>query len=319
MNCPLCHATSQFAFRVSDVFYKFTDYEAELHKCTDCGVLFQVPLPDRNQAAQFYGSGYWQETKPSGLVSSLQRVYVRFLMRADLMGWVQRMRLKPQARVVDVGCSRGDWLLEMRARGLETQGVEGDLRAVQHARDVHKLNVIHSDLEDWCPEPQSIDAITCFHVLEHLTDPKGFLLLCHQALRQPGVLLIRVPNIDSWQGKWFKEGWKGLEPPRHLINFTPKALLGLLDECGFEIHRWSTWSWRDGPPAWSSSLLPTGEPTYQLVHGRKNTLKQLMYLGLTTLITPLERWAAILQKGGMITVLAEKRSEPGLENGGNPV
>lgn len=306
--CPICGESAAVSSQLRDWLYGISPYLCTLFSCPGCGVRFQHPMPDRELAATFYGSGYWQETGRVGALKRLQDFYVNLHLRLDLMGWVKRLKLHKGARIVDVGCSRGDWLALMAAKGYAVSGVEGDERAAAFARQHHHLDVVQDAAETWSPDPSSFDAITAFHVLEHMGQPSFFLETCHRALRHNGRLLLRVPNSASWQAALFGDTWKGLEPPRHLINYTPKALKRLLANGGFEVEKMSTWSLRDGPPAWSSSAYPRGEPTYQLVHGRMSHWRTLIYLALTTLVTPVEFGAAILQRGGMITVIARKRT-----------
>ncbi len=279
--------------------------------CESCGLQFQEPMPDRALAATFYGQGYWRETENGGFFARLQRIYVDGMLWLDLMGWIRRLRLAKGSRVLDVGCSRGDWLARMALAGYEVKGVEGDARAAEYAKAHYALDIDVCDVEDWQPATGQRDLITAFHVTEHLSDPRAFLRKCHQSLRQDGRLLLRVPNVASWQALWFGSKWKGLEPPRHLYQFTPRALTLLLEQTGFTVVKSSTWSWRDGPPALASSCFPAGEATYQTVRGDKSVIKQLIYLALTTCATPIERWAAILHRGGMLTVVAQKHALDG--------
>ena len=307
VSCPLCGGQAPFLMSGRDQFYAVTDYVAHLYRCLACGTLCQHPVPDRATIAAFYPKGYWQETRgPKGLMARLQQTYIDWMLRTDLMAWIAAMNLPRGQRLLDVGCSRGDWLDKIRTAGYRVAGLEADPRAAAYARSRYKLNVTEGDGDTWDPAPASFEAITCFHLLEHLRDPAGFLDKAYRALMPGGKLLVRVPHIGGLQAQLLGARWKGLELPRHLTHFTRKALTDLLQQKGFVPDRVSTWALRDGPACFASSLFRRGEPTWQQIHGRPSAPATLVYLGLTWLLTPLEAAAALTGYGSMLTVLATR-------------
>jgi len=305
--CPICGGDGDFWRAVGDRFYQVTDFVAPVHRCRACRSLFQHPMPDRVRIAGFYPTGYWRESDGGGPLARLQRAYVAAMLRWDPMRWARRLELPSGGRFLDVGCSRGDWLALVRDSGLAARGLEADPRAAAYARERHGLEVVETDAEGWEPENAAYDAIAFFHLLEHVRDPRVFLGKCRRGLRDGGRILLRVPNPGSWQFSLTGARWKGLEMPRHLTLCQPRALRRLLDESGFEILRWSTWSLRDGPPALASSLFPAGEPTRQQILGASRPWATLAYLALVWALTPFELAAAACGKGAMITAVARKR------------
>ena len=305
-SCPLCPGKGQFAYRAGDSFYKVTDYEADMYRCDRCGSLFQWPIPERETIAGFYPSGYWQEGESQSVMARLQGLYIHKIMDWDLMSAVVRMKLSAGANILDIGCSRGDWLARIRDYGYEVSGIEADPRAAAYAEKVHQISVTQTDVDEWRPQQERFDGILFFHLLEHLRKPAEFLSRCHTGLKPGGKILMRVPNVASLQAALTGKRWKGLEIPRHIMLFTPKALRELIEKAGFDIEYLGTWSLRDGPPALTSSLFPAGEPTWQQIHDKPSAFGTLVYLGLNWLLTPLEIMAALGGKGAMITVIARK-------------
>jgi len=45
----------------------------------------------------------------------------------------------------------------------------------------------------------SFAGITMFHVLEHLPDPRAYLVAARELLAPDGRLVVQVPNAASWQ------------------------------------------------------------------------------------------------------------------------
>jgi hypothetical protein len=56
------------------------------------------------------------------------------------------------------------------------------------------------------------------------------------------------------QARLFGARWYGLDVPRHLVNFTPRALAILFARAGFSCRISSRFSLRDNPAALASSL-----------------------------------------------------------------
>jgi len=49
----------------------------------------------------------------------------------------------------------------------------------------------------WHWKDNSIDGIYANHIIEHLTDPKQFILECHRILKSSGFLRIKVPHSSN--------------------------------------------------------------------------------------------------------------------------
>ncbi|MGL4648341.1 MAG: class I SAM-dependent methyltransferase, partial [Caldilineaceae bacterium] len=84
------------------------------------------------------------------------------------------------------------------------------------------------------------DVVTLFDVLEHLHQPTAALREVRRLLRPGGTLVLRVPNLDSWDARLFGEAWAGLDAPRHLYVYGPKTLSATLEAAGFDIEQWDT-------------------------------------------------------------------------------
>jgi 2-polyprenyl-3-methyl-5-hydroxy-6-metoxy-1,4-benzoquinol methylase len=140
-------------------------------------------------------------------------------------------------RILDVGCGNGLFLLDMRSAGWNIQGVDPDPAAVAAARAAG-VPAEEGALENASFPPESFDAVTLNHVIEHLPDPRRTLRICHELLAPDGVLWVATPNLRSQSHRTFGKYWRGLEPPRHLVLFTAASLESTLDDCGFEVVAW---------------------------------------------------------------------------------
>lgn len=138
----------------------------------------------------------------------------------------------PQGSLLDVGCGNGQFLQNMKNLGWEVKGVEIDERAVTTARKFLGLDVISGTLENAQFPDNFFDIVTVSHVIEHLYDPINFLGECRRVLKPGGKLVLLTPNINSFCHKMFKQSWRGVEIPRHLMLFS----LPTLEACARKAH-----------------------------------------------------------------------------------
>lgn len=144
-----------------------------------------------------------------------------------------QQRRSENARLLDLGCGNGMYLQQMRAAGWQVEGIDPDPNAVKAARTAG-LTVHQGNIEDCALPKASFDAVTLHHVIEHVHNPYTTLTHCLRLLKPGGSIWIATPNLDAQGHQVFDSNWIGLDPPRHLILFTPDSLRSLLDMVGFQ-------------------------------------------------------------------------------------
>ena len=140
----------------------------------------------------------------------------------------------PGARLLDVGFGSGSFLVAAREMGWQVAGVDTDPEVIGSARAAG-LDVRQGGIEAFSDgaSHESFDVITLSHVIEHVPDPIDVLTRAHALLRPGGRLWLAAPNLDSFGRRWFGRHWRGLEAPRHLVLFGPKAMETALRRSGF--------------------------------------------------------------------------------------
>lgn len=143
------------------------------------------------------------------------------------------LRRKSQGAILDLGCSSGGFLTSMKGPSWKLYGIEMSKPVADRARAATGAEVFVGDVLDAPFEAGTFDAITCFHVFEHVYRPREVLQKILTWLKPGGVFIAYMPNIDSGAARCFRSYWYALELPRHLSHFSPKSLSKLAKSVGF--------------------------------------------------------------------------------------
>jgi 2-polyprenyl-3-methyl-5-hydroxy-6-metoxy-1,4-benzoquinol methylase len=288
-----------------------------LYRCAACGCVFQHPLPDDSILAGYYPQGYWWSEDPqaggtvSRLFHRLERIYREFVVtdHVRFLDFCCRKNVAGERLLLDIGCGGGTFLHVARSRGFVPHGMDASARAVEIAGRQYGYPVRQGEIGSRVWDDYRFDFITMFHVLEHLRDPRQGLLFAGKLLKPTGTLIVQVPNISSIQARLFGIRWHGLDVPRHVVNFSPKALGLLLNEAGYEFQLVPRFSLRDNPASIASSMVPWLDPIGR--RGRKSDaggvfggVSELAYLGVFLLALVPAYMESALGLGGTIWAYA---------------
>jgi 2-polyprenyl-3-methyl-5-hydroxy-6-metoxy-1,4-benzoquinol methylase len=137
-------------------------------------------------------------------------------------------------KLLDIGCGPGVFLSVAASRGWTPFGFDISEFAVTSARERFGLrNVTRRSVEEMDYAPGSFDAVTLFHVIEHVVDPGALARACHRIIRPGGLLVVETPDISTRRARRAGVDWKYLKIPEHLNYFSQKTLSGLLTRAGF--------------------------------------------------------------------------------------
>jgi len=98
---------------------------------------------------------------------------------------VSRFKIAQGAKLLDVGCGRGDFLNGFKSCGLEAFGADHDPSGAKVAPDVV---VRHADLEkgEFPFADNTFDVVFSKSVIEHLSDPVNFIAETRRVLKPGG-------------------------------------------------------------------------------------------------------------------------------------
>lgn len=206
-----CHTLDTW-LRAPDRFYGRTEVY-ELARCPNCSLVWVKNAPLMEGILSHYGTDY------DGVVSDAGKSTERWTWRRDVL-----QKYKSGGAVLDIGCSAGGFLEAMRLSGWGVAGIEMSPRTAEIAAKRSGADIFVGDVLDAPFEAESFDAVTCFHLLEHVYRPRQVLARISNWLKPGGILYLMVPNIDSAGARVFGSYWSVLDLPRHLFHFSPRSL-----------------------------------------------------------------------------------------------
>ncbi|MBN1271859.1 MAG: class I SAM-dependent methyltransferase [Candidatus Aminicenantes bacterium] len=235
-SCNLCRAKdTSLLFKGRDRFHSIPG-TYHFVRCHQCGLMYLDPMPTSKELERHYPVDYIPYSKAiddeTNLLTRWDRrygMYKRYRVVTQVAG-------REPGRVLDVGCATGNFLDAMRRYGgWQPVGVEPNRQASIYARERLGLEVFTGTLEEAGFEDNSFDVVTMWDVLEHVTDPQATLQEVARVLRIGGILVMSLPNPETWELGLFGSYWVGWDVPRHLHLFTCDVIARYLEETGFEL------------------------------------------------------------------------------------
>jgi SAM-dependent methyltransferase len=233
-QCPVCgHASLTPVLKVTD--FSVSKEVFDIAHCAACTARFTQGIPAQEAIGPYYQfEDYISHTNTKkGLVNRLYHAVRKITLKQKRKKVLQYSGLQ-KGSLLDVGCGTGAFLNEMRQYGWSITGLEPDAATRARAAELHQVTPLPAEEIYQLPAAQ-FDAITLWHVLEHVHDLQGYMKRLFALLKPGGCLLIAVPNYTSKDAAIYKEFWAAWDVPRHLYHFSPAAMEALAQRHGFRI------------------------------------------------------------------------------------
>ena len=274
-SCPNC-GSNKISLALSPKDYTVSGEVFEVWECKDCSQRFTQNVPGKENIGAYYQSqDYISHSDTSkGLVNTLyHKVRKRTLVQKRNL--IENITGEKKGNILDVGAGTGAFLNTMKIANWKGIGLEPDKNAREKAKELY--GIILEDIEKiYSLPPHSFDAITMWHVLEHVHDLHEYVDQLKKLLSSTGKFFIAVPNYTSHDAKIYKEFWAAYDVPRHLYHFSPKAMKNLLNAHGFNIEKTK--------PMWFDSIY-VSMLSEQYKTGNSHPIKAIANGGISNLTT----------------------------------
>lgn len=233
-KCPVCGSDKiNPLLTVKD--FSVSGEEFVLWQCTDCSLRFTQDVPEEIEIGPYYKSeDYISHTNTSkGFINKTYQRVRNYTLQKKAALIIQQTGVQ-RGSLLDVGCGTGGFLHVMKEKGWEITGIEPDDDARNIAQQLYNFTPLQPNAINDLPE-QSFDAITLWHVLEHVHDLQGYIQKLKALLKSSGKLFIAVPNYQSTDASIYRTHWAAYDVPRHLYHFSPKSIEVLMQKNGLKL------------------------------------------------------------------------------------
>ncbi|GAA3926894.1 methyltransferase domain-containing protein [Chitinophaga oryziterrae] len=228
-TCPIC-GSSNIHKVLTAKDYTVSLESFDIFHCGHCSGRFTQNVPNNQEIGRYYQSAEYishSETR-KGLINRLYHSVRKITLRSK-QNWVKAGTGLKQGNLLDIGCGTGAFLHYMKLAGWEITGLEPDDNARHNAKTLYGIEPLPSS-ELFRLPAQKYDAITMWHVLEHVHGLNEYLQQIRVLLKPEGTLLIAVPNYTSPDAEHYGAYWAAYDVPRHLYHFSPSSMEQLLKQ-----------------------------------------------------------------------------------------
>lgn len=223
--CPICKSSNMSIIHIFKPF--------KVVSCRNCDLIYLNPRFKESVMEKIYQKGkYFVEGGHAGYTNyitqeqSLRITFRKFLNELKRRGMTS-------GRLLEVGCGYGYFLDEAKNFFSYSAGTELSAKARAIAQQLTGAEIFANDIALLPSHFKNFDIIILINVIEHIYTPLEFVKALKQRLKKGGKMVIATPDIGSLWYKLMKKKWPSFKIPEHVVFYTKKTLISLLDKAGF--------------------------------------------------------------------------------------
>lgn len=208
--------------------------EFDLVRHTELEMLATSPQPSEDALADYYNSeDYISHTdNKRNLLEWLYHVIRSYTVKRKVR-LINSLQVQNKT-LLDIGCGTGEFMAFANKKDWKVTGIEPNDRA--RAIAIEKIgDSVYNAPHLSAIEENTINAVTLWHVLEHLPDLQKQIDNFIKVLAPKGFLIVAVPNYKSYDAKYYGSYWAAYDVPRHLWHFTRSSIKTLFEKNGFSL------------------------------------------------------------------------------------
>jgi 2-polyprenyl-3-methyl-5-hydroxy-6-metoxy-1,4-benzoquinol methylase len=253
--------------------------------CSNCGHVYTSQRYSDDAILRFYESNeYWAKVTYANKETCYCR---RDSVALPKVQFVEKYLAQGCGTWVDVGSGIGDMISVVKEKGWDAIGLELSETSVAFAKEVFGIELLRKTLQDFSKENPQLNrrcrVVSLIGVLEHVVNPLDLLRESFRLLSDDGIVVIQVPNADSFttmvQSVYPENVFRHMSPIEHIMVFTENSLNTALGLTGFEPLAY----WYHGLDFYellSNMMLSNprihGSPMYRTLISHLNALQQVM-------------------------------------------
>jgi len=231
-TCPVCnHSDFELFLNTKDYFLSGENFQIQC--CKNCSFKFTNPRPLESELQKYYESPEYI----SHAVESRNIFEKIYTVVRSITIYTKFRLVKKFFRtgvILDIGSGTGEFLNYLNKKGISSKGIEAIEKAREFSKVQYGLEVLSPQNYNSIPD-QSFHVITMWHVLEHIFDLEKQIKEMKRILVNNGILIIAVPNLNSYDSRYYNKYWAAFDLPRHLYHFEQYSIKQLFENHQFEL------------------------------------------------------------------------------------
>jgi 2-polyprenyl-3-methyl-5-hydroxy-6-metoxy-1,4-benzoquinol methylase len=218
----------------------FKKYGLHYNICQQCSTVYISPRPTHEILNYYYKNSenyqFWNKyIFPQSEGARRKKIFIPRVKKAIKLA--KEYCDKPKV-LVEVGSGYGIFCEEIKKSLFfeEVFAIEPTPSLAESCR-MKQIKVIEKPIEEVNNEDfenKSIDVIVSYEVIEHLFDPKAFIVKCYDLLSPNGIMIITCPNFFGFDILTLQELSDSVDT-EHLNYFNTKSISSLMKDVGFDV------------------------------------------------------------------------------------
>lgn len=223
----------------------FPEGKAQIHqivKCNQCGFMYANPQTTHTvdgKVSLDEGAVQDAEALEKELLDFIpdknQYLQKQYIQQKDYLKVLDYIDNRERGTLLDIGSYTGVFLNSAKERGWKPLGIEPMPLPRIYSEREFGLEVIPAAFEKATIEPESIDVVVSFHVIEHVYDPKLYISKSAEILKKGGLLVMETPTYDTFTFKLLRHRERSVRCNGHVYLFTRKSLRKMVEDSGFKV------------------------------------------------------------------------------------
>lgn len=207
--------------------------------CKRCGLVYLNPRMTRGGYDEYYKYFYREHRAQikgnNSRAGTHEKGFEDAMRFGEALGKSLKDYVVPRGVAIDVGSNTGGILSGLKNifPAIDIVGIEPSVEASKFAnsKGIKTYNCLFENFPQ--DEVAGVSNILCMQTLNHLLDPKGFMVWAHKTLASRGRLILSVKNFRD-QCRRGGTLWSGIQVD-HVYMFTPETLRLMVESAGFTV------------------------------------------------------------------------------------
>lgn len=226
VSCPACGKL--------DASFAFIKLRIQYLECNNCRTIYASPRPTQEILKEYYQKSknyqFWNKyVFPTSEKARREKI---FKPRVDLLIKYCKLSGIKSGTLIEVGAGFGTFCEEVKSRNFFKRviGIEPIPDLAESCRK-KGIEIIEKPVEEVKLKSIKADVIASFETLEHLFNPRDFILSCSKLLKKGGLLVLSCPNMFGFDTLVLREMSKSVGG-EHINMFNPESIKILMQDCG---------------------------------------------------------------------------------------